>query len=300
MTKTCAETEMNHDDFFEFVYAAAQNGNAVAQRRLGLLYDGGKGVTQDEKKAFKWKLTAAENGDGSAQLSIASQYMNGWNVGKNPSEAKRWWTVAANDGHMHAQFMLASHYIGPDFGSEDFDAAIFWLRKAAHQNIPHLQYSLGEFEGCSLGGELNYEQSYYWLEIAQLNGYQISDGWIDGVLNELRPVQIAEIKQKALAFVDGCRKFQRLLSQFDLEFSNTDGKGPTSTGYAILFYKYEWKDQIEPSTAETHYKLGSLCYLYEGNRNLKRTESFLRKAKEAGHLKAQKALAELKNSRMQF
>ena len=45
----------------EFQSAAGQ-GNAVAQYHLGMMYDFGKGVPQDDHEAFAWYRLAAEQG----------------------------------------------------------------------------------------------------------------------------------------------------------------------------------------------------------------------------------------------
>ena len=41
----------------------AEQGNAVAQYNLGVMYDNGRGVPQDDKTAVKWYTLSAEQGD---------------------------------------------------------------------------------------------------------------------------------------------------------------------------------------------------------------------------------------------
>ncbi len=40
----------------------AEQGNAIAQNNLGLMYDQGRGVPQDDARAVKWYSKAAEQG----------------------------------------------------------------------------------------------------------------------------------------------------------------------------------------------------------------------------------------------
>ncbi|HQK28501.1 MAG TPA: tetratricopeptide repeat protein, partial [Smithellaceae bacterium] len=58
----------------------ADKGNAVAQFRLGVMYDDGKGVVQDYKEAFKWYKLAADQGFAGAQFGLGLMYANGRGV----------------------------------------------------------------------------------------------------------------------------------------------------------------------------------------------------------------------------
>ena len=49
----------------------AEQGDAAAQFELGIMYDYGKGVTQDYNAAFKWFKLAAEQGYANAQYHRA-------------------------------------------------------------------------------------------------------------------------------------------------------------------------------------------------------------------------------------
>jgi len=49
---------------------AAEQGDAVAQSTLGVMYDFDQGVPQDYKKAVYWYTKAAEQGDAFAQSTL--------------------------------------------------------------------------------------------------------------------------------------------------------------------------------------------------------------------------------------
>ena len=51
----------NVPDFRETLQAA-ERGDAQAQFNLGVMYDKGRGVSQDDAEAFKWYRQAAERG----------------------------------------------------------------------------------------------------------------------------------------------------------------------------------------------------------------------------------------------
>ena len=48
----------------------AEAGNATAQYNLGLLYDKGQGVPQDDQEALRWWRKAAEQGLAKAQAAL--------------------------------------------------------------------------------------------------------------------------------------------------------------------------------------------------------------------------------------
>ena len=285
---------------FDYFLEKAEAGNPLAQRQLSHLYQGADGFSEDPSKAFNWMLEAAKNGDISAQISIASQYLQGWYIDQNPSEAKRWYLEAAKSGEVHAQYRLAAGCAGSDFGYEDIDATFFWLRKAAYQNRSDLQYFLGGFEGSVLGGEPNFEQSYYWLEVARLNGHVSDDNWIDLARAELNVSEAEAARNKASKFVDGCKEFELHLYNFTPEDWQPSSHENLSTNYAVLSYQYEWDANNGVEDPELHFRLGSLFYLSENRRNLKQVYYWLSKAADAGHQKASYALKALQASEMQF
>lgn len=55
----------------------AAQGNAVAQTRLGIMYENGQGVPQDYDKAVKWYRLAATQGYATAQSNLGGMYLNG-------------------------------------------------------------------------------------------------------------------------------------------------------------------------------------------------------------------------------
>ena len=54
----------------------AERGNAEAQYELGLMYDTGDGVAEDNREAVKWYGLAAEQGDAEAQFELGWMYVN--------------------------------------------------------------------------------------------------------------------------------------------------------------------------------------------------------------------------------
>jgi TPR repeat protein len=55
----------------------AEQGNAVAQYNLGVMYTAGQGVAQDDRVAVKWFRLGAEQGNPDAQANLGFMYDSG-------------------------------------------------------------------------------------------------------------------------------------------------------------------------------------------------------------------------------
>jgi len=77
----------------------AEQGDASAQSNLGVMYDNGEGVLQDDAEAVIWYRLAAEQGDAEAQNSIGVMYELGRSVLQNNVMAHMWYNIAAANGN---------------------------------------------------------------------------------------------------------------------------------------------------------------------------------------------------------
>jgi len=111
--------------------AAAQRGDAHAQFNLGLLYDGGQGVPQDNAKAAKWYRKAADQGLAEAQVLLGFLYDGGRGVLPDYAEAAKWYRKAADQGFAVAQFYLGLLYAKGQGVPQDYVAAHMWFNLAA-------------------------------------------------------------------------------------------------------------------------------------------------------------------------
>jgi TPR repeat protein len=55
----------------------AEQGHARAKFSLGVMYDTGRGVSQDDAEAVTWYRKVAEQGDADAQFNLGVRYANG-------------------------------------------------------------------------------------------------------------------------------------------------------------------------------------------------------------------------------
>ncbi|MEE2933713.1 MAG: tetratricopeptide repeat protein, partial [Pseudomonadota bacterium] len=140
---------------------AAEQGDAFAQFRLGMMYDQGRGVPQDDKTAVKWYRLAAEQGDASAQYNLGLMYRDGYGV------------------------------------PQDDKIAVKWFRLAAEQGDASAQSNLGVMYGFGLGVIQDHIYAHMWGNIAALNGNELGAKLRGEFEKKMTPAQIAEAQKLA-------------------------------------------------------------------------------------------------------
>lgn len=72
----------------EWYKKAAQAGDVIAMRQIGVLYDKGRGVPVDYVEAVKWYKAAAERGDSQAQHNFGILMYYGVGTERNEEQGK--------------------------------------------------------------------------------------------------------------------------------------------------------------------------------------------------------------------
>ncbi|MGC2409919.1 MAG: tetratricopeptide repeat protein [Methyloceanibacter sp.] len=141
----------------------AEEGNAEAAYKLGLIYFGGTIVPENRDEAENWLRAAAqsyrkaaEEGDARAQFSVGKLYLAGDGVKQDYPEALRWFQKAADQGNVDAIVKLGDMY---NFGSgvpKDGAQALTFYRRAAETGNPeaqdYLAFLLRGDDDVSVGG----------------------------------------------------------------------------------------------------------------------------------------------------
>jgi len=115
------------------VEPAATSGDAIAQNRLGEMYEFGYGVSRDASQSINWYKKAADQGLVVAQHNIGRAYNFGTGVTQDFGQAESWYRKAAEQGHMDAMFFLGALYSnehGSDAGQHTNITAYAWLQNA--------------------------------------------------------------------------------------------------------------------------------------------------------------------------
>jgi TPR repeat protein len=90
------------DTTFDENMAAAKQGQATAQYNLGIMYDSGDGVPENDSEAVKWWRKAADQGYVKAQHNLAYMYATGAGVPENSISAYVWFSMAKTQGETNA------------------------------------------------------------------------------------------------------------------------------------------------------------------------------------------------------
>lgn len=138
-----------------------------AQFLMGMLYDAGNGMRQDQAIAASWYRKAAEQDHLIAQLFLGIFYYSGTAVRRDYKEAVRWLQSPADKGNDQAQFYLGAIYeAGGDGVIKDRSAAIEWFRKAAAQRNTRAMGMLSTLLFSRKRDEKDLIDAYVWSHLA--------------------------------------------------------------------------------------------------------------------------------------
>ena len=128
------------------VIQQAEQGNATAQYRLGVMYaDGISGTSQNYLKALKWIKKSAEQGNIKAQCTLGIMYYHGYEIPQNFPEAFKWFKKAADQKSANAQYSLGAMYFNGDWVRQNYQEAVKWFKKAADQGHQQALSQLASF-----------------------------------------------------------------------------------------------------------------------------------------------------------
>jgi TPR repeat protein len=109
----------------------AQSGDVAAQLNVGLMYsNGANGATQSDSETFKWYRLAATQGSEVAQENLAVLFQEGRGVTENPKQVFVWLSLAAeqavSDGHNATSISLINRRdkFAQQLSPEDRDQAL--------------------------------------------------------------------------------------------------------------------------------------------------------------------------------
>lgn len=120
----------NYEQAVPKLKAAAEKGHMKAQYRLGLCYDKGRGVPEDDKQAFRWYQKSAAQNFAKAQYQLGKCYKDGEGVEKDKDKAFEYFTKAAKQDNADAQYQLGKAYLKGKGVAADEAKAKHWLKKA--------------------------------------------------------------------------------------------------------------------------------------------------------------------------
>lgn len=148
-----------------------------------------------EKWRFNCDYKLAILGHANAQNIIGVDYQNGEIVTQNDALAVQWYLKAAEQGHAKAQHNLAWMYDEGRGVEQDYAKAIHWYQKAAEQNYANSMLNLGVMSSHGQGVEWNKEKALYWYQ----KGAELGDRMAQHHLADLYLNGYVENKNKFFA-----------------------------------------------------------------------------------------------------
>ena len=148
----------------------AEQGDASVQYNLGVMYDKGQGVPQNDAQAVYWFKKAAEQGDAKAQYNLGVMYNKGQGIAQNYTQAVYWYQKAAEQGVAEAQYNLGVMYSNGQGVPQSYNQALYWYKKAAAQGVAEAQYNLALMYYKGHGVPQNYKIAYILFNLAASNG----------------------------------------------------------------------------------------------------------------------------------
>lgn len=148
-------------------------------------------MAHNYQEAAAWYRRAAEQGDAVAQWSLGLMYANGRGVAQNHTEAIAWYRLAAEQGHTVAQYSLdAMSNNGNDVVQGD--SAVAPLRRIAEQGNAYAQFELGVMYSNGEGVSRNPVIAYVLENLAAAQGHEDARYNRDIILKTLTSDQITE------------------------------------------------------------------------------------------------------------
>ncbi len=151
-----------HGDYAQALSQArplAEQGHAVAQGLLGVIYEEGRGVPKDYQEALRWYRKAADQEMAPAQFSMGEAYAFGREVTKDERQAVQWYRRSAEQNYAPAQLKLGVAYVLGAGVAKDVVQAHMWLSLAGEKG-PEAQAAAArqgrdELEGKMTAAQLN-------------------------------------------------------------------------------------------------------------------------------------------------
>lgn len=284
----------------------AEEGDSMAQYRLGLYYKEGRGTDEDEEAAFKWFKRAAERDHAKAQYQLGYMYYQGMGVEADVDEALLWLKKAANQGSNAAKKLL------PEV--EEFSEPLRGIaRKQLDTDSAEGQYRQGMRFLLGDGEEKNSRRAVSWLGKAAAGGhaeamYQLANLTIagDGVPQDVS-TGLAWMERAATAGAPAAQTALKYLQKADyqLVLKAEDDQPQAQFETALLYLDSELEGDeeagiqwLQRAARQDHpramYRLAGAYRHGEGvDQDFKRAFYWMREAARKGVAKAQFEVAQM-------
>jgi len=184
---------------FKEFSGAAETGDAVAARYLGVILLAGLGVPVDERKAADLFANAAAAGDAEASFRLGLLYETGIGVPKDERRSLVLYRAAAEQGHAVAQYSLGNllERARNQRLPRDYPKAAGWYRKSAAQGYAPAQTALAWLYYYGYGVTRDDAQAIALMSAAAATGYPPAQRDLAKVLLDSDPPKAISWLRKA-------------------------------------------------------------------------------------------------------
>ncbi|MCX5513344.1 hypothetical protein C3941_00290 [Kaistia algarum] len=176
---------------YALVQAAATKGDPIAAFVMARHLAEPAIGKPDIKLAAEWYERSAKAGFALAQYRVGSLYERGDGVKLDVALAQRWYEKASLQGNARATHNLAVLISEGANGQPDYKRAASLFEVAAAYGVADSQYNLGVLYARGLGVPVNMVQSYKWFALAALQGDTDSGQRRDEVAKAMKPGDLA-------------------------------------------------------------------------------------------------------------
>ncbi len=185
----------------ERIAQLATQGNATAQTIIGIRAQGGaNGSAANPAEAFKWLSAAAAQNQAVAQYRLGTLYERGQGVAANAATAASWYVKAANQGNRLAMYNLAVALANKSLGRQDSPEAARWFSKAAALGLLDAEYNLAVLYQRGEGVPQSLIDAYKWYLIAAAAGDKESQQRATELATHLTEADRTAAQKSAQAF----------------------------------------------------------------------------------------------------
>jgi len=184
-------------DLADRLSALARGGNAEASYHLGMLYNNGAGVAQDNARALSLFRASAEGGDPLGAYKLGCYYAGQFGVIEpDEDQALRYKLIAAEAGYSLAQLDVAIlHYRRGSYGE-----ALRWFEAAARQGEAQALYNLSVMYRDGQGTPPSRARTYAFFRLSHIAAHGAVRPTAQQTLDELWAQMSAAERAEAQRF----------------------------------------------------------------------------------------------------
>ncbi|TKB65031.1 MAG: sel1 repeat family protein [Nitrospira sp.] len=139
----------------------------------------------------------AEQGQAIAQYQLGLLYANGKGVEKDDAKARKWYEKSAIQGHTEAQVNFGILLLYARGGQQDYKMAMYYLRLSANKGHDLAQRKLGQMYEHGDGVQQDYVKAYMWYSLGATKGEEAGARLRDALAKKMDPDQISEAQKLA-------------------------------------------------------------------------------------------------------